>query len=157
MNIATTGNCATLELVDISTEPTPEAMIRVVSKSGFFLPSFHKKKPYVTFAGVIARETGDHASNRTDDYAQSLADYIGAEGLGEVVKAAPARRNWTGNIMQPWMWMPDYHGLEAWRQRNPEPAQPTYLQPKPSGYYDFTVDEFAPFNDDPWLQPRGRR
>ncbi|HVI40763.1 MAG TPA: hypothetical protein VM577_08895 [Anaerovoracaceae bacterium] len=66
--------------------------------------------PYVLFTGVTKRLIPDHASRRTDDYGETFAKYLEANGLGTVTRSEE-RANWTGNTLKVWIWHPNYDNL----------------------------------------------
>jgi hypothetical protein len=114
MELIETGCCAVLEMKDISTLAGPTEILDFLKGN---LPlhtrDFQRKKPFITFSGVVQRSIPDHASGRRDDYARELADFILQNGLGEVVKDIPTARNWTGNVMKMYIWLPNYNALQA--------------------------------------------
>jgi hypothetical protein len=129
--LRTTGCCGMLEMEDISRKGTPaeviDGMLEAIQEN---TNDFSTKRPFITFTTVVDRYTGDHASWRRDDYGQALADYIEAEGLGEVFRDCPVRNNYTGNAIKIWIWMPDYRALEARFDAMPKPepvAEPPVL------------------------------
>lgn len=117
MEVRSTGCCAVKELVDISTEPTPEAVLREAIHS-HDLPNrkYYTKgqSPFIFFTSVVERHAKDHTPSMSDTYGQDLADYIKQERLGEVITTLPPQLNYTGNIVKVWLWMPNYGALWAW-------------------------------------------
>jgi hypothetical protein len=101
---------------DISRRTTPEHVITdMMPMIAGETNNFARKKPFITYSTVVDRFTADHASRREDDYGASLADYIEANDLGEVFRDCPVRRNWTGNSIKIWIWMPNYQVMrERW-------------------------------------------
>jgi len=116
MDIRMTSCCGLLELANISNLKTPEEVLRAVAVA----PNFTiKRRPFVIFTGVVGeRVINDHISNRTDDYGKALADYIEANGLGEVVTTLPPRKNWSGNQLKVWLWMPDHDKVREWKAKS---------------------------------------
>lgn len=114
MELLRTGCCAVLELKDISTHPTPEAIINdAIKQLQDDTIGWYHKKPFITFTGVITRYKADHASNRPDNYGLDLANYIKTHNLGEIIDSIPAKANWSKNVIQMWVWIPDYTAIIA--------------------------------------------
>ena len=112
--------CGVGEIDNLSKVTTPEEALKALYpalKRGLTplgRPGFGCHKcPLITFTGVIGRAEADHASGRSDDYGQALANYINDHGLGKVVKSAEVK-NWTSNSIRLWVWAPDYQALDKW-------------------------------------------
>ena len=71
--------------------------------------------PFLIFTGVVPLE----AQRERKNYGQNFADYITENNLGGVVTVPAARKNWTGNFIQIWVWEPDYDKL--WALLGPAP------------------------------------
>jgi hypothetical protein len=113
-----TSCCGVYELKDISTLADAEAVMKEAIPQMHRRSSGWQERPaYITFTGVVDRVQGDHASYRTDNYAQALADYIKANDLGEVVESIPSKPNWTRNVLKMYVWMPNFEKLEQMRQK----------------------------------------
>lgn len=109
-----TGCCGMLELEDISAKERPEQVIDgMLSALQGITGGFSHLKPFITFTSVVKRVTGDHASNREDDYGLALANYITQNDLGTVHDSIPEARNWTGNYIKIWVWTLNYPALRA--------------------------------------------
>jgi hypothetical protein len=126
MEVKATGCCGVMELKDISTIQDARDVV-IAALDGGLPKRGNYKKPYIMFTGVINRDDGgmDHASDRRDNYGQKLCDFIREQGLGEVIDTIPPKKNWTGNIIQVWMWMPDWEKVWSWADANipkPEPV-----------------------------------
>ena len=114
----TTNCCGILELIDISTEQTPEGVLKAVMKEirecTTRSDGTRKVRPFIYFSGVVDRVCNDHVLNPCKgNYGQALADYIIAQGLGQIV-ATPEAQNWTENMLKMWVWLPDYTTLAEW-------------------------------------------
>lgn len=123
-HVKDTGCCGVVELVDISTLSTPQDIIEKTLRGLYdHTGGFKREKPFIYFTSVVNRHTSDHASNRIDDYGQALSDYIVAQKLGTVLNDLPVKKNWSGNPIKMWIWMPDYAVVRA---------QYTTLRPEPT-------------------------
>ena|SRR3990167_4522410 len=123
--IRTTGCCAVLELVDISTENLPEDMLRRVLPTILELTkNGTKPKPFIYYTGVLTRVKPDHTyTTRTDDYGQDLTEYIQEQNLGSVIDTLPPSPNWTGNEVKMWIWQPNYPAMLRWNTEHaPKPT-----------------------------------
>jgi hypothetical protein len=67
--------------------------------------------PFLIFTGVIP--TPGQILEGAKNYGQIFADYITAKDLGGVVTVSAARKNWTWNLIQIWVWEPNYPNIYA--------------------------------------------
>lgn len=106
-------NCGVLEMDNLSACPTPEEAFYWAAKQ---LKIIHEKTPlpYVIFSGVVRKNElghGGHArTGREDNYGEAFASYIEDNKLGEIVRSE-VRRNWSGNLIQLWIWHLDYDSI----------------------------------------------
>jgi hypothetical protein len=114
VTVYSTRSCAIGELDGISTVNGPEDILKSIAPAIRLgvrdqIGNPHQV-PFLTFSGVVERACRDHASGRLDNYGQAFADYILDNQLGSVV-ASVAGRNWTGNLIQVWVWTVNYDNL----------------------------------------------
>lgn len=148
--IANTHCCGIQELVDISRLSGPEAVIKeTVKLMADRTAEFRACPAFLMFSGVVGErkrvyETYLHA-NRSDDYANNLAQYIRDNNLGVVSESEPAR-NHSGNMLKVFIWAPRWEALkEMWqkadRLRNSLAVEPiTGARTEPVPTYTLTID-----------------
>jgi hypothetical protein len=114
VTVHSTQSCAIGELNGISTVNGPEDILRNIAgdlRRGVNDQAGRPHQvPLLIFSGVVERLCRDHASGREDNYGQAFASYILDNQLGSVV-ASVAGRNWTGNLIQVWVWTVNYDNL----------------------------------------------
>ena len=116
-SVNTTRCCAMLELSNISALSTSKAVIEAAAKgvNEIGISPGGSERPFIIFTGVVGMrhkkwDTSYHA-DRDDDYGEDLANYIRANGLGEIYDQIPEKRNYSGNMVKVWMWCPNYEEL----------------------------------------------
>ena len=144
MEVRGTGCCGVLELVDISTLPTPIEQLKYATyQSGMLYRT--RRRPFVTFTGVVKRVGSDHTHQKGVEYGPALATYITEQGLGRVVTDLPEGINDnTRNTIKMWLWMPDYDALWTWADERraedaalaqQEAALKPVVDPRVNAYY----------------------
>ena len=72
--------------------------------------------PFITFTGAFKTITPPVYL-----YAQRFAEFITENDLGTLV-TAPEKLNWTGNLIQIWVWAPNYPNIYALLAKHPLPV-----------------------------------
>jgi hypothetical protein len=119
------GFCGALEICNISAVNDPETVV-VQSRIKILRTITGSRKPFLLFTGVTQRSGNLHSLHPdvSSNYGQALADFIVAQGLGEVV-ATPERANVpSGNMTRIWTWMPDYDKWDAFVQARTPQIEP---------------------------------
>lgn len=112
-----TKNCGIAEINGLSSADSPLHALHSLHKQllrGITWPPAPDPKevpkgvffPFVTFTGVVPKPE----DKRPNNYGQKFADYITANDLGTITTVAP-KRNWTSNLIQIWIWEPNYPNL----------------------------------------------
>ena len=128
--IQPTACCGIKELADISSLPTPEAVVKraaVVLASDLMTYGYSRCPAWLMFSGVVGERIRVYSSHyhadRSDDYGAALAEYITAQGLGTVTES-PLSRNYNGNMLRIWLWAPNWPALTVIWQESLRPAAP---------------------------------
>lgn len=125
--VSSTQCCGIKELADISSLPTPEAIVKAAASCLAGPTDYYRNPPaWLMFSGVVGTRkrvyTDYHHANRDDDYGQALADYIRSNDLG-VVTETPLAKNYNGNMLRVWMWAPKWEALQKiWFEEASRPA-----------------------------------
>lgn len=111
------GTCSMKELYNISVFNTPVEVVKATAQHMLaFNDGYIRNPAFLLFSGVVGevKRVYDERFHlaRSDDYAQNLADYILANGLG-VVTATPPALNHSGNMVRGYLWAPEWKALEA--------------------------------------------
>lgn len=117
--LSTTGNCGVAEILGLRLSSSPLLALQNLEnelRTGVVwagAPLVNRYPyPFVTFTGRV--------QDLSKSYGHAFAAYIRKFELGQVV-TSKARRNWTGNMIQIWVWTPDYvklwEHLEACREK----------------------------------------
>ena len=121
-----TKNCGIAEIDYLSVSASPLAALQTLApalKHGITWPYVNGTRkgcyfPFITFTGVVGNpRTPRFPKNK--NYGQAFADYLTEHNLGAVV-TLPGRRNWTENMIQIWIWCPDYDAIWALLARSVE-------------------------------------
>ena len=82
---------------------------------------------FITFATVVKCPDGDkiHSGRYANDpdVGNILRQYILDNNLGSVV-STPEGKSWTNNILQVFLWTPDWAALAKWLVEHPAPPVP---------------------------------
>lgn len=110
--LSSTKCCGVAEIDGISFHPQPIDVLR--NLSWYFKNGTMPEVPFITFTGVVEKSLEDrvgHArSTRTDNYGETLAQFLEANNLGKVIRSTP-RRSWSKNVIALWIWEVDYATL----------------------------------------------
>ena len=120
ITLVKTNCCAMGEIVHLAHSPTPVGALtslytalKIGSSTTYQdikYANYWHRYAFVLFSGTIGAEVYYHDKKDNGDYAQNLEDFIKANSLG-VVTASEVRKNWTGNMVKVWLWLPDYDKL----------------------------------------------
>lgn len=85
------------------------------------------RSPFVVFSTVVSCPDGDkvHLGRyaKDPDVGNILRQYIIDNKLGDVV-TTPQAASWTNNILQVFLWTPDWDALAVWLKEHPAPPVP---------------------------------
>lgn len=122
--LARTSNCGIAEINGLSLMKTPrEALnaLHAVLYRGVTWPIFadHSGEPKNTwYPFVVFTAAFGEGPDRSKNYGYRFATFITEHDLGGVVTVDP-RLNWTSNLIQIWVWAPNYPNL--WALLGPAP------------------------------------
>lgn len=125
-----TKNCGIAEIDYLSMSASPLAALQTLAPAlryGITWPYVNGLQkgcyfPFITFTGVVTPRD----PIRHENYGQAFADYLTEHNLGAVV-TLPGRLNWTGNMIQIWVWRPDYDVIWALLAQSKEPIEEPVL------------------------------
>ena len=118
--LQTTSCCGMIEIVNLSHSTLPkDALVTLQAGLTYGIalgPDDPRRRPpgFVLFTGVVDRTMPDHASSRLDNYGKKFADFIEANGLGDVISTQPVVNSFTGNKVVAWIWTVDHARLRNW-------------------------------------------
>jgi hypothetical protein len=122
-----TGCCGMKELNNISQCPDAPSVLAELCTALTYMndgePLTKTRLAFFLFSGVTKRVINDHASNRPDNYALALADYIETEQLGSLVTPEGRINPRSGNTIQVWVWTPNFKAFNDWWEAH-QPVKP---------------------------------
>lgn len=125
--LARTQNCGIAEIDGLSLASSPLDALRKLNAAFVrgitwpYAPSEKEERkghlfPFVIFTGVVPRHpeaVPAGMSFKFYDYGKRFADYLTEHDLGSVVSVEGPKQNWTANLIQIWVWTPNYVNVFA--------------------------------------------
>lgn len=113
-----TACCGVLEVNMLSSERTPKEALKGLWEYPY-IPLKANPTPFVIFTGVVKNIDIDHArSTRIDDYAKEFAEFLTFHGLGEAIPSEVRQNCYGHNLIQIWIWQPNYENLRAYMREH---------------------------------------
>ena len=134
--------CGIKEMSNISALPDAISIVRETAQKMWTMTGGWEACPaFLLFTGVVKDRakvyvTYYHA-NRSDNYALELANYIKTHNLG-TVSVSQEGTNHNGNVLQVFIWAPDWAALKAIYEATKTPEVSLAIEP-PSAPPSFTV------------------